>query len=180
MATTASTSAAPAPPIVIVIMGVSGAGKTTVGERLASTLGWAFADADDYHSAENIARMRRGEGLTDAERAPWLHALAALIADHVARATPLVLACSALRRSYRATLAPDTLGTAVRFAHLQVSPETLAARLRARAGHYASGTLLASQLATLEPPGTDEGVLVLDGERTPEEIVATLRAALGV
>ena len=161
-------------------MGVAGAGKTTVGERLASARGWPFADADDYHSAENVARMRRGEGLTDAQRAPWLRALAALIADHVTRGAPLVLACSALRRSYRSTLAPEALGSTVRFAHLRVSPETLAARLGARAGHYASGTLLASQLATLEPPDPDEDVLTLDGERTPDEIVAALRATLGV
>jgi gluconokinase len=165
---------APRPTLVIVVMGVAGAGKTTVGQRLAATLGWPFADADAYHSPENVARMRRGEGLTDAERQPWLATLAALIADHVARRAPLVLACSALRRTYRTTLAPASLGDAVRFVHLQVSAATLAERLATRPGHYAPPALLASQLATLEPPAPDEGVLTLDGEQPVEAIVAEI------
>lgn len=161
--------------IVIVMMGVAGAGKTTVGERLAASLGWEFADADAFHSPENIARMQRGEGLTDEERAPWLAALAAAIADHVLRRAPLVLACSALRHTYRDTLAPASLGSAVRFAYLRVSRATLAQRLASRHGHYARPSLLESQLETLEEPTPDEGVLIVDGEQAVDTIVAVVR-----
>lgn len=164
--------------VVVVLMGVAGAGKTTVGRRLADVLGWTFADADAYHSPANVARMRRGEGLTDAERAPWLASLAALVADHVARCAPLVLACSALRRGYRATLAPVALGDAVRFAYLRVSPATLAARLATRPAHYAPPALLASQLETLEEPAPGEDVLTLDGEQPVDALVDAIVRAL--
>jgi gluconokinase len=161
-------------PRVIVLMGVAGAGKTTVGRRLAASLGWPFADADDYHPAENVARMRRGEPLTDAERAPWLAALAALVGDHVRRDVPLVLACSALRHASRDVLAPAT------FVYLRVSPAVLAERLATRAGHFAPPALLDSQLATLEPPDHEPDTITVDGERSPDELVAGIRAALGI
>jgi gluconokinase len=159
---------------VIVLMGVAGAGKTTVGLRLAESLGWAFADADAYHPTENVARMSRGEALTEAQRAPWLAALAALVTDHVRRDVPLVLACSALRRTYRDVLAPAT------FVYLRVSAPVLAQRLVARAGHFAPPALLESQLATLEPPDHEPETITVDGERPPDALVAEIRAALGI
>src|SRR5689334_16405247 len=116
-------------------MGPAGAGKTTVGERLAASLGWPFADADAFHPAANVEKMRRGEGLTDADRAPWLAALRDHIAATLAAGGHLVLACSALRRAYRDALLPaDAPAEAVRFAYLHVSRETLARRLARRRG----------------------------------------------
>ena len=146
------------PPRVVVLTGVAGAGKTTVGRALAARLGWAFADADDYHSAAANARMARGQGLTDADRAPWLDRLAALVGDRVRGGPPTVLACSALKAAYRDRLA----GPGVAFAWLDVPPDVLAERLRRREGHVAGPDLLPSQLATLEPPA---GALRLDGTR---------------
>jgi gluconokinase len=166
---------------VVVIMGAAGAGKTTVGERLAASVGWPFADADAFHPAANVEKMRRGEGLTDADRAPWLAALRDHIAATLAAGGHLVLACSALRRAYRDALMPaGAPAEAVRFVYLHVSRETLARRLARRRGHYATGTLLDSQLATLEEPAPDEGVVRLDGERSVGEVAAAARAALAL
>jgi gluconokinase len=168
-------------PSVVVIMGVAGAGKTTVGERLAESLGWQFADADAFHTPANVERMRRGEALTDADRWPWLAALRARIEEAIARREPLVLACSALRRAYRDALLPNNAPPgAVRVVYLDVGREELARRLATRAGHFVSVTLLDSQLATLEPPEPDEGVISVDGERSPDDVVAAIRDALGV
>ncbi len=126
---------------VVVIMGVSGAGKTTVGRALAERLGWAFADADDVQPPENVAKMARGEGLTNADREPWLHALVALIDAHHARDEPLVLACSALKSRYRNLLRRPE----VQFVYLESDPDTIRARLEARTGHYMKAGLLESQ-----------------------------------
>ena len=167
-------------------MGPAGAGKTTVGERLAAALGWRFADADAFHSPENVARMRRGEPLTDADRAPWLAALRAHIADTLARdprarGDRLVLACSALRRAYRDALVPSEVPLgAVRFVYLHVGRDELARRLAARRGHYMPPALLDSQLATLEEPAPDEGVVTVDAERPVDDVVAAVRSVLGV
>jgi gluconokinase len=168
------------PPTVVVLMGVSGAGKTTVGERLAESLGWRFADADAFHPPENVERMRRGEGLTDAHRWPWLAALRARVRDALARREPLVLTCSALRRAYREALVPPEAGDAVRVAFLRVSRDELARRLAARVGHFMPPTLLDSQLATLEPPAADEGVVTVDAEGDVDAVVAAVRRAVGV
>jgi gluconokinase len=162
-------------------MGPAGAGKTTVGERLAASLGWPFADADDFHPAANVEKMRRGEGLTDADRGPWLDALRARVAATLRDDGHLVLACSALRRAYRDALVPaDAPPDAVRFVYLHVSRETLARRLARRHGHYATGTLLDSQLATLEEPAPEEDVVWLDGERPVGDVAAAARVALGL
>lgn len=134
----------------IVLMGVSGCGKTTVGEALALRLGWSFHDADDHHPAANIAKMRAGQALDDADRRPWLDRLNALLRDCVARGRPPVLACSALRQSYRERLAEGLDG--VLFVHLSGSFELIAGRLAARAHRYMPASLLRSQFDALEPP----------------------------
>lgn len=140
-------------PKVIVIMGVSGAGKTTLATALARSLGWELHDADDYHAPQSIKRMRRGEALSDAMRVPWLTSLRELIVRVIAEDRRAVLACSALREAHRDALVPPEARTgAVRFVHLDVDADVLHARLSARRGHFAPPELLASQLATLEPP----------------------------
>jgi gluconokinase len=160
--------------MVIVVMGVAGSGKTTVGQLLAEQLGWPFFDADDFHPSENVEKMRHGIGLTDADREPWLDALAARIRALVAAGESAVLACSALKEAYRDRLAVDP---AVRFVHLTGAPELLRKRLEDRKGHYAHADLLASQLAALEPPA---GVPTFDVAPTPDVIVAEIRQRLGI
>ena len=147
-------------------MGVAGAGKTTVGRELADAIGWEFHDADDFHSAENIAKMHRGEGLTDGDRQPWLEALGRLIA---------VRACSALKHAYRVMLIPTGIpAAAIRFVYLDVPPEELERRLERR-HHYAGPSLLASQLATLEKP---KDAVWIDGTRPVAAEVHAIRSAL--
>lgn len=163
---------------VIVVMGVAGAGKTLVGSALARALGWTFYDADDFHSPENVAKMHRGIGLTDADRAPWLAALRDLIERVIRDGRKAVLACSALKEAYRKTLTPDDAppGT-VRFVYLDVPADVLRERLEHRAHHYAPPELLDSQLATLEPP---HDAVRVDGTLPPDEIVGAARSALSV
>ncbi|MFI6574307.1 gluconokinase [Nocardiopsis sp. NPDC050513] len=137
-----------------VFMGVSGSGKTTVAARVAGRLDLPFAEADAFHPAGSIAKMARGVPLTDEDRWPWLRDLAAWIAGHDARGESTVMACSALKRSYRDVLregAPD-----VRFLHMSGSFEVISARMGAREGHFMPPALLESQLATLEDLGPDE------------------------
>jgi gluconokinase len=168
--------------VVIVLTGPSGSGKSTVGRRLADALGWPLHDGDDYHPPENVARMRAGVPLTDADRAPWLAALAALIAGAAAADRSLVLACSALKRAYRAALVPAGDEGEVRFVYLRASPALLAERLAARRGHFFDPRLLDSQLAALEEPRGDEAapVLVVDASADPDALVAEIRGALRV
>jgi gluconokinase len=154
--------------VVVLLMGVAGAGKTTVGKSLASQFGWDFADADDYHSATNIEKMRNGIPLTDADRAPWLAALRTLVSNWIATGKNAVLACSALKRTYRDQL---RVGPEVCLVYLRVAPEVLRQRLRARHGHYMTEAMLESQLATLEEP---DDALVIDADRAPEVIVAEI------
>jgi gluconokinase len=131
-------------------MGVSGAGKSAVGRALARRLGWAFHDADDHHSAAAKAKMARGDGLTDADREPWLRRVRQVVERHLRDETGAVIACSALRSAYRDALAhPDE---PVRFLWLDVPAAVLQDRLAQRTGHFAGPSLLASQLDTLEPP----------------------------
>jgi gluconokinase len=160
--------------VIVVLMGVSGAGKTTVGTLLAAQLGWELADADDYHSAANVEKMRNGIPLTDADRAPWLDSLRQMIASAIRASKNLVLACSALRASYRDFL---DVGPEVRFVYLKAASAVLHERLHARHGHFMTEQMLASQLATLEEP---EDATVIDANPSPEEIARKIRAALSV
>jgi gluconokinase len=162
----------------IVVMGASGAGKTTVGSALAAALEWRFVDADDFHAPENVVRMRQGIPLTDRERAPWLALLRAEAAAILSGGESLVLACSALRHSYRAALVPvGAAPDAVRFVYLNAPAELLLDRLSHREGHFAGVELLESQLSTLEEP---EHALWVDARRDPADIVAAIREAVGV
>jgi carbohydrate kinase (thermoresistant glucokinase family) len=144
----------------IVVMGVAGCGKTTVGRLLADALGWAFVEGDDLHPAANVDKMAAGRPLDDGDRWPWLDRIARRIEIACANRAGLVLACSALRRSYR-----DSLRTAdprLSVVHLTGAPDLLAERLKTRQGHFMPVSLLRSQLATLEAPTADEQVLTLD------------------
>jgi len=158
-------------------MGVAGAGKTTVGRELAEKIGWEFHDADDFHSAENIAKMHRGEGLTDADREPWLEALGRLVAAVIREGRHAVLACSALKHAYRVMIMPQGIpAAATRFVYLDVPPEELERRLESR-HHYAGPSLLASQLATLEKP---KDAVWIDGTRPVAAEVEAIRSAIGI
>jgi gluconokinase len=155
--------------MVIVLMGVSGAGKTTVGRLLAEALGAEFAEGDAYHPPENIEKMRRGIPLEDADRWPWLRILAAQIDRWLAARKTVVLACSALKQSYRDVLAQGRPG--VRFVHLEGDKALIRRRLDARRGHYMPAILLDSQFAALEPPAD---AVTVDVTGAPEAIVAEI------
>lgn len=159
----------------VVVMGVSGVGKSAVGSELAARLGWPFFDADAFHPEANVAKMARGEPLDDDDRAPWLAALRALIAEHLEAGRPGVLACSALKERYRETLA--SAGAGVAFVYLVGSPELIEARMRAREDHYMKAGMLASQFAALEPP---EGALTVDVTPPVDEIVGAVVAGLAL
>jgi gluconokinase len=154
----------------IVVMGVSGSGKTTIAGTLAARLGYAFAEGDDFHPEANVAKMARGEPLTDADRAPWLQSLAAWIAAQHASGRSTVLACSALKRRYRDTLRGGAPGH-VSFVHLAAPREALLERMTRRKGHYMPPELLDSQLAALEPLQPSEAGVTLDATPTPDAIV---------
>ncbi len=148
--------------MVIVMMGVSGSGKTTVGGALAKRMGWVFADADSFHSPANVEKMRQGVPLTDADRVPWLAALHRAIAGWIEAgdAGGRVLACSALKRSYRNVLREGIDPAQLGFVYLQGSYELFDGRLLGRTGHYMPETLLRSQFAALEGPDEDEALIV--------------------
>ena len=161
--------------MVIIVMGVTGAGKTTVGMELARSLGWPFHDADDFHPPANKAKMNAGIPLTDDDRWPWLRALRAVIEQSIAAQTSAVVTCSALKRAYRAVLSDGLTG--VKYVHLTGDRRVLAARLADRRGHFMNPALLDSQIATLEAP--DEA-LDVDVALTPADQVAFVRRSLGI
>jgi gluconokinase len=160
--------------MIVIVMGVVGAGKTTVGRLLSQQLGWEFADADDFHPPANVEKIRRGLALSDADREPWLQRLREAIVQWIAEKHDVMLACSALKRGYRKAL---EVGPEIRFVYLKGSADLIAKRLRLRHGHFADEKILASQFADLEEP---EGSVTVDIASTPEQIVAEIRKKLGL
>ena len=156
-------------------MGVTGCGKTAVGALLARDCGWEFHDADDFHPAENVAKMRNGVALDDADRRPWLDRLNALLTDAERQGKNTVLACSALKQAYRERLVRGC--AAARFVLLEGDIELIRGRLQARPGHYMNPTLLESQFAILEAP---QDALRLDVAPPPEALVRSIRTALAL
>lgn len=158
--------------LVLIVMGVAGCGKSTVGRALADSLGWTFLEADDFHPASNIDKMRRSEALSDEDRVPWLNAMIARL-----KQSPegrVVLACSALTRAIRARFRNETPAEVV-FVYIKVDRARLLQRLLERKGHFAQASLLASQLATLEEP---VDALTVDSDETPAALCSRIRERL--
>jgi gluconokinase len=158
--------------VIVIIMGVTGSGKTTVGTVLAQQLGWEFADADDFHPPANVAKMKAGIPLDDADRAPWLASLRQAIEQWIAKRENVVLACSALKKNYRDELA---VGREVRFVYLKGSYDLIYQRLKQRHGHFASEKILAGQFADLQEP---DDAFTVEIDQPVEEIVAEIRCGL--
>jgi len=158
--------------VIVIIMGTTGAGKTTIGTMLATQLNWQFADADTFHPPANIEKMSRGIPLTDADRAPWLEAMRKAILEWIAAGKNVVLACSALKRAYRDELRPSP---EVKIVYLKGDYALFAERIRHRHGHFAGEQILAGQFADLEEP---MDAITIDAAQSPEEIVAEIRKLL--
>jgi len=158
--------------MIVLVMGVAGSGKTTIGRMLASRLGWVYLEADDFHSAANKAKMHRGEHLTEADRLPWLRAMHAELQNQSARGKNVVLACSALNEEYRRVLMD---GLNVKLVYLRGSKELIASRLRHRTGHFAGEAILDDQFAVLEEP---RDAVVVDIAEEPERIVEEILSKL--
>jgi gluconokinase len=162
--------------MIVVLMGVSGSGKTTVGKFLAERLGWHFVEADDYHPAANVEKMRSGVPLTDEDRRPWLAALKQRIDEAAGRGENVVVACSALKHDYQSYLERGE-EERVEYVHLRGSEELIARRLESRKGHFMNPALLRSQFETLEPP---EEALEVDIAPPPEVVAAEIQDKLGL
>ncbi len=163
-------------PTAILVMGVSGSGKSTAGENLAQELGWPFRDADSFHPSANVAKMSAGIALTDEDRWPWLAAIAAWIDERRSSGAPGIVSCSALKRAYRRVLLdgrPD-----VRLVYLQGDQPLIAGRMGRRTGHFMPPTLLASQFAALEEPAADEWPIIVPIELSPRRIVEHILASM--
>ena len=161
--------------MIVIIFGVSGAGKTTIGKLLAAQLGWQFYEADDFHPRSNIEKMRRGRPLTDEDRWPWLERLREQLTRSVAAKENAVLACSALKRAYRERL---HVSDDVKFVFLCGDYVLVEKQLRRRRAHFMNPELLRSQFTDLEEPGADEDVLTIELGRTPEELVEEIKTNL--
>jgi gluconokinase len=161
--------------VILILFGVSGAGKTTIGRLLATNLCWKFYDADDFHPQTSIARMRKGVALTEQERWPWLHNLRDLIEQQLTAKENAVLACSALRKTYRQYL---RVSEEVQFVYLRGSYELIANQIQQRRGHFMDPALLRSQFETFEEPEPTDGVLTIDLGRPSEELVDEIREKL--
>jgi gluconokinase len=162
----------------IVVMGISGSGKTTIATRLAEQLGWTFAEADEFHPAANIEKMSAGMPLTDEDRWPWLEAMREWMSTRARAGRSTVVTCSALRRVYR-----DLLVQAegdVSFVHLSGDPVLIAERMKTRSGHFMPASLLPTQISTLEPLEDDELGLALENTGTPDEVTARITRELGL
>jgi gluconokinase len=157
----------------ILIMGVTGSGKTTIGRLLSVSLGWPFFDADDFHSAQNVRKMASGVPLTDEDRRPWLQELHRLISQRTEEGESGVLACSALKQAYRSMLCSDN---PVEVVYLKAHPELIRSRLERRRGHYMPPELIESQFRDLEEP---QSALVVDAAMSAEQAVAMVRSGLG-
>lgn len=162
-------------PIALILMGVSGCGKTSVGELLSQELGWPFYDGDDFHPPANVAKMAAGTPLDDADRQPWLQALHDLIHQHLEEGKSILLACSALKEAYRETLAACNPGTL--FVYLKGDFDLIFGRMQARAGHYMKAEMLRSQFEALEEP---EEALVVNIDQGAEQITAIIIRELQV
>ncbi len=160
----------------IVVMGVSGSGKTTVAAGVVERLGWEFAEGDDFHPAANVEKMRSGQPLDDADRWPWLRSLAAWIGEHEQAGKSVVVTCSALKRSYRDLLRDGH--PSVWFAHVTADVDLLRERVERRTGHYMPPSLLESQLAALEPLQADEPGASISAAGAPDDVVDALFARL--
>jgi gluconokinase len=159
--------------MVVLLTGVAGSGKTTIGRLLAAELGWSFADADEFHPAANVAKMSAGIPLDDADRAPWLAAIRARIDGWLAAGQNGVVTCSALKEKHRDVLLGDP--ARIKLVYLRGTRELLWSRISSRTGHFMKPAMLDSQLATLEEPA---GALVIDISAPPEQIIAAIRRAL--
>ena len=162
---------------VIVLMGVAGCGKSTVGDLLARRLGWPFRDADTFHPPANVAKMSAGLPLDDRDRAPWLAAIAAWIDARRAAGESAIVSCSALKRRYRDIIVGPRAD--VRLVHLAGSRQVIGGRLAERKGHFMPASLLASQFEALETPSPEERAIVVDVGAAPEEIVDQIIARIG-
>ena len=162
-------------PTVLMLMGVAGCGKTTIGLKLAAALGWSFRDADDFHPPENVAKMSAGTALTDQDRAPWLAAIRAHIETSLARGESAIVTCSALKEKYRAAAIPDP--GRVKLIHLAGDFDLILERMHARQGHFMKPQMLESQFATLEPP---DHALEVSIAKSPDEIVREIRQSLSL
>jgi gluconokinase len=163
-------------PVILVVMGVAGCGKSTVAALLAGRLGWAFEEGDALHPQANVEKMAAGHPLTDDDRRPWLARVSAWIDERVDAGQNGIITCSALKRAYRDAL--DHRGTGVVFVYLAGDRDTIAARLAARQGHFMPTALLNSQFADLEEPGPDESAIRVDIGPDPPEIVRQIRERL--
>jgi gluconokinase len=164
--------------VIVLVGGVAGSGKTTVGQLLAARLHWRFADADAFHPPANIAKMRSGVPLTDADRKPWLDAITAWISERAATGESAVAGCSALKQRYRDQLLDGH--PEVRMAFLELSRELAHARLAARHGHFFTAALMDSQFAELEPPQEGPQLIVLDAAQTADRLIAEIIDRFGL
>jgi gluconokinase len=168
----------PQPPLVLVLMGVSGCGKSTTGAALSKRLGWPFRDADSFHPPANIAKMSRAVPLNDDDRWPWLAAIARWIDARCAASQPAIVSCSALKRAYRARIIGGRKG--VRLVYLEGDMDLIEQRLQTRKDHFMPASLLRSQFAALEAPGDDEHPLVVSIALSPQHVVDTIIERLGL
>ncbi len=169
------------PAQILIVMGISGSGKSTVGQALAQTWGWVFVEGDRWHPTSNVAKMSRGEALTDRDRLPWLHALRRVSVDLQAQGQPAIMTCSALKRRYRDLLRGTPPDPRVQFVYLQVDAALARSRLTHRRHHFMPAQLLASQCATLEEPTPDEALILnVNAHTTTAILVENIQKQMGL